>query len=91
MFIKVFYILESQRIQHKLSTDLYSPSEYDKLVMSLLSPLPNEQDFAINVCTLMSNECKQTLKISKCPRLIMILLSHAGIFDHCKYINKLLI
>lgn len=71
-------------MQHKLSTETHTPSEYDKLLMSLLSPLPNEQDFAINVCTLMSNECKQTLRIGKCPRLIIVLLAHAGIFDHCK-------
>ncbi len=75
-------INESQRSTLKLSTDLYYASEYDKLVMSLLSPLPNEQDFAINVCTLMSNECKQTLKVNKCPKLIFALLAHAGIFDH---------
>lgn len=72
----------SIREANKLSTDLYQASEYDKLAMSLLSPLPNEQDFAINVLTLMSNECKQTLRLGKCPRLIGILLAHAGCFEH---------
>lgn len=72
----------SVRESNKLSTDLYQPSEYDKLAMSLLSPLPNEQDFAINVLTLMSNECKQTLRLGKCTRLIGILLAHAGCFEH---------
>lgn len=52
--------------------------------MSLLSPLPNEQDFAINVCTLISNESKPTLKIEKCPKLINALLAHVGIYYHCK-------
>lgn len=75
-------ITSSMRETHKLSTNLYQASEYDKLAMSLLSPLPNEQDFAINVLTLMSNECKQTLRLHKCPRLIGILLAHAGIFEH---------
>lgn len=75
-------ISSSMRETHKLSTNLYQSSEYDKLAMSLLSPLPNEQDFAINVLTLMSNECKQTLRLHKCPRLIGILLSHAGCFEH---------
>lgn len=74
-------ISESTRINSKLSTDLYQPSEYDKLTLSLLSPLPNEHDFSINVLTLMSNECKQTLRLGKCPRLISILLAHAGIFE----------
>ena len=75
-------ISETTRINNKLSTDLYQASEYDKLTLSLLSPLPNEQDFSINVLTLMSNECKQTLRLGKCPRLINILLAHAGIFEH---------
>ena len=74
-------ISDSVRISSKLSTDLYQPSEYDKLTLSLLSPLPNEQDFSINVLTLMSNECKQTLRLGKCPRLISILLAHAGVFE----------
>ena len=50
--------------------------------LSLLSPLPNEQDFAINVCTLLSNEGRHTLKLGKCPRLLDILLAHAGVFNH---------
>ena len=74
-------VSDSVRALNKLSTDLYQASEYDKLTLSLLSPLPNEQDFAINVLTLMSNECKQTLRLGKCPRLINILLAHAGIFE----------
>jgi hypothetical protein len=50
-----------------------------------MSPLPNEQDFAINVCTLLSNEGKHTLKLDKYPRVIDFLLAHAGVFNHCKY------
>lgn len=69
-----------------MSENLHKCTEYDKLLMSLLSPLPNEQDFAINVCTLMANESKPTLKIEKCPKLVDALLAHAGIFYHCKYI-----
>jgi AT-rich interactive domain-containing protein 2 len=49
-----------------------------------MSPLPNEQDFAINVCTLLSNEGKHTLKLDKYPRLIDFLLAHAGVFNHCE-------
>uniref|UniRef100_A0A182MU48 ARID domain-containing protein n=1 Tax=Anopheles culicifacies TaxID=139723 RepID=A0A182MU48_9DIPT len=73
---------EGMRSSLKLSDDLYRASEYDKLILSLLSPLPNEQDFAINVCTLMSNENKHTLKVDKCPRLVYALLAHAGVFNH---------
>ena len=76
---------ESQRALHKLSTDLYKSSEYERLLMSLMSPLPNEQDFAINVCTLMANESRNTLKIDHCPKLMDALLGHAGIYTHCKF------
>lgn len=85
-FILIFTILisESLRVQNKLSTDLFRPSEYDRLLMSLMSPLPNEQDFAINVCTLMANESKHTLKVEHCPKLVDALLGHAGIYSHCQ-------
>lgn len=72
---------ESLRDYNGLSSNLYKPSNYDKLALSLLSPLPNEQDFAINVCTLLSNEGKHTLRLDKYPRLVNILLAHAGVFD----------
>ncbi|XP_020300893.1 AT-rich interactive domain-containing protein 2 isoform X3 [Pseudomyrmex gracilis] len=74
-------IAESLRDYNGLSSNLYKPSNYDKLALSLLSPLPNEQDFAINVCTLLSNEGKHTLRLDKYPRLVNILLAHAGVFD----------
>ncbi|XP_050489162.1 AT-rich interactive domain-containing protein 2 isoform X2 [Bombus huntii] len=74
-------VAESLRDYNGLSSDLYKPSNYDKLALSLLSPLPNEQDFAINVCTLLSNEGKHILRLDKYPRLVNILLAHAGIFD----------
>jgi len=75
-------VQEDQRSQYGLSTDLYKKTDYDRLCLSLLSPLPNEQDFAINVCTLLSNEGRHTLKLSKCPRLLDLLLAHAGVFNH---------
>ncbi|GJQ83093.1 hypothetical protein Trydic_g20104 [Trypoxylus dichotomus] len=75
-------INETSREYHHLSTDLYKSSDYDRLALSLLSPLPNEQDFAINVCTLLSNDGKHTLKIEKHPRLIDYLIAHAGVFNH---------
>ena len=75
------YVPESLRDYNGLSANLYKPSNYDKLALSLLSPLPNEQDFAINVCTLLSNEGKHTLRLDKYPRLVNILLAHAAVFD----------
>lgn len=75
-------VADSLRSYNGLSPDLYKPSDYDRLALSLMSPLPNEQDFAINVCTLLSNEGKHTLKLDKYPRLIDFLLAHAGVFNH---------
>ncbi|CAD6996201.1 unnamed protein product [Ceratitis capitata] len=69
-----------RRRTYKLSTDLHKPSAYEKLVLSLISPLPNEQDFAINVCSLMTNESKNTLKLNECPKLLDVLLAHTGVF-----------
>ena len=78
------------RAQYGLSTELYQKTDYDRLGLSLLSSLPNEQDFAINVCTLLSNEGRHTLKLGKCPRLLNTLLSHAGVFNHREYIYHLI-
>lgn len=82
-------VTEQQRLAHKLSTDLYVATEYERLIMSLMSPLPNEQDFAINVCTLMSNESKHTLRIDACPKLLEVLLGHAGVYSHCTYASSM--
>lgn len=70
-----------RRRQFKLSTDLHKSSAYEKLMLSLLSPLPNEQDFAINACTLMANESKHTLKLNEYPKLLDALLAHTGVFS----------
>ena len=71
------------RANYGLSTDIYRKTDYDRLTLSLSSPLPNEQDFAINTCTLLSNEGKHTLKLGKCPRLLDHLLAHAGVYNFC--------
>lgn len=80
-------VADSQRATHKLSTDLYKSSEYERLLMSLMSPLPNEQDFAVNVCTLMANETRHTLKVERCPKLLDALMGHAGVYSHRKCSN----
>lgn len=69
------------RQSYGLSTDFMPPSDYNKLVLSLLSGLPNEVDFAINVCTLLSNESKHAMQLEKEPKLVTLLLAHAGVFD----------
>ncbi|KAJ8953065.1 hypothetical protein NQ318_013407 [Aromia moschata] len=81
IFIRIA-IFHTNREYNHLSNNLYKSSDYDRLALSLISPLPNEQDFAINVCTLLSNDGKHTLKLEKHPRIIDYLLGHAGVFNH---------
>ena len=88
-------VADHLRAHYGLSTELYQKTDYDRLGLSLLSPLPNEQDFAINVCTLLSNEGRHTLKLAKCPRLLDILLVSTNIFASlinifCNVYNKIL-
>ncbi|XP_053397064.1 AT-rich interactive domain-containing protein 2-like isoform X2 [Mercenaria mercenaria] len=64
-----------------LCTKYAKHSDYDKLEKALLSGLPNEVDFVINVCTLLSNESKHTLRLDKCAVLTELLLAHIGIFE----------
>ncbi|XP_064627247.1 AT-rich interactive domain-containing protein 2-like isoform X2 [Lineus longissimus] len=63
-----------------LSMDFAPRSEYEKLEKSLLSGLPNEVDFAINVCTLLSNEGRHVLKLDQSHRLIELLMAQVGIY-----------
>lgn len=73
------------RQSYGLSTDFVPPCDYNKLVLSLLSGLPNEVDFAVNVCTLLSNESKHAMQLDKDPKLVTLLLAHAGVFDDCTF------
>ncbi|XP_053634766.2 AT-rich interactive domain-containing protein 2 isoform X2 [Cherax quadricarinatus] len=73
-------VLESIRGVSGLSVELYRPSLYDKLALSLISPLPNEHDFAFNVCTILSNEGRHVMQLSQCPRLIEHMLGHTGVY-----------
>ncbi|XP_014672975.1 PREDICTED: uncharacterized protein LOC106813343 isoform X2 [Priapulus caudatus] len=73
-------IPDTLRSFHGLSMEFAKLSQYDKLIYSLMSGLPNEVDFALNVCVLLSNEGKHVLRLQRCPRLLDLLLAHAGIF-----------
>ncbi len=78
------------RAELNMATAVYKRTDYDRLALSLTSPLPNEQDFGINVCTLLSNEGRHTLKLTKCPRLLDLLLAHAGVHNHGKLFKYLI-
>ena len=64
-----------------MSTDLSTESRHVIIERSLQSGLPNEVDFAINVCTLLSNEGRHALQLASCPRLLSLLLGHVGVFE----------
>ena len=77
---------ENLRGGYGLSTDYANFSDYDKLEKALLSGMPNEVDFVVNVCTLLSNESKHTLQLGKSRHLTDLLLAHIGIFKEGTYI-----
>lgn len=83
-FLSFLSLPDYLRQSYGLSTDFTQPCDYNKLVLSLLSGLPNEVDFAVNVCTLLSNESKHAMQLDKDPKLVTLLLAHTGVFDDCK-------
>nr|KAG5711065.1 hypothetical protein BaRGS_013799 [Batillaria attramentaria] len=74
-------IQDNVRAASHLETNLLRFSEYEKLEMALRSGLPNEVDFAVNVCLLLSNEGRHVLKLGKSRHLLPLLLANIGIFD----------
>ncbi|KAJ2945206.1 hypothetical protein O0L34_g9275 [Tuta absoluta] len=61
-------------------TRVAGPSE--RLALSLLSPMPNEQDFAVNVCTVLAADHSNRLPLSTTPHILDFLLAHAGVYNH---------
>ncbi|OAF68802.1 hypothetical protein A3Q56_03450 [Intoshia linei] len=62
--------------------------ELDRL---LLCNLPNQTDFAFNLCILLSSDAKNYLNLSRGPQLIKYLLLHVGIYsnDESKFYSKI--
>ncbi|XP_031562325.1 AT-rich interactive domain-containing protein 2-like [Actinia tenebrosa] len=53
---------------------------FEKLVLSLECGLPNEVDFAINICMLLSNVNNSVFNLTKAPAIMDMLLGHVGVF-----------
>jgi AT-rich interactive domain-containing protein 2 len=69
----------------KTVKELAYSGDYNNIENALMSGLPNEVDFALNVCTLLSNEGRHTIRLDKCPRLLKIMFAHIGIFEDGKF------
>jgi len=69
----------SKRMPYAHSMAKKSRRPYCKLEKSLLSCLPNEVDFAINACTLMSAQGSTVIKLPDNPRILDLLLLHIGV------------
>ncbi len=70
--------------------DKVPPSEIRKACRSLISGFPNEVDFALNVCTLLSNEGKHSLKLNHDPHILDYMLAHVGVYSSGKCVIQLL-
>jgi len=76
----VFVCAESTREAFGLAREVSpSVSSFAKLERSLMSGLPNEVDFALNVFLLLSTEGKYILRGAKGMHVIDCMLSYVGI------------
>lgn len=84
-----FVSIDHVRSTAGLSMDGIQVTATERIFLSLLCPLPNEQDFAINVCSLLAMESRKPFPLHHCPRIVDALLAHAGIFSQGKNSRKL--
>lgn len=73
-------VSDISRTTSGLCQNIIRPTDYDKICLSLLSGLPNEQEFALNICTILSNEGNHILHLEQLPRLVDLLLGLVGIW-----------
>ncbi|KJH45551.1 ARID/BRIGHT DNA binding domain protein [Dictyocaulus viviparus] len=79
--IKRYPLFRSEYIRRDERGNPSTEPDYGRLTKSLISGLPNEVDFAMNVCTLLSHPGPRLLRLSHVPNIITLLVAHCGIFD----------
>lgn len=84
MFNLIFFFSVAARSASGLNQAFINATDYDKLCMSLFCGLPNEQELALNVCTILSNEGNYMLHLEQTPRLVDLLLAQVGVWPKGK-------
>ncbi|CAP32258.1 Protein CBR-SWSN-7 [Caenorhabditis briggsae] len=78
MSIERHHIVQTYRDERG---QIINDPDYARLTKSLLSGLPNEIDFAMNVCMLLSHAGPKQIRISHAPHLLTLLVAHTGVYD----------
>ncbi len=84
IYLSCFTFIDTHRETLGLSTETIEEHEYRKLEKALICGLPNEVDFAVNVCTLLSNDSRRMLKLKTCSNFLPLFMAHIGIFGDGK-------
>lgn len=65
---------------------------FNRISFSLQSGLQNEVDFALNICSLLSNVPNSIFNLAKCPAILDLMLGHVGIWSkeefHVKFLHE---
>lgn len=74
-------IYSTSKPHQPLSEQYEDQPQYDRLIKSLASGLPNEVDFALNICAILSAPGPFIFDLERTPSLITMIVAQAGVFD----------
>lgn len=64
-------------------------NNFNRISFSLQSGLQNEVDFALNICSLLSNVTNSIFNLAKSPNILDLLLAHVGICSSDSFTKEL--